>query len=821
MKTKNENFLHIKENFKLEIIDKENRISMFNQIFSLLYNEIVQYDSAGLKDFQLYNNIIPKEINSNNFYPMIKNLEENIKFYINTNHVIIEGITFNNIKHNELILNIKNIFSIINVIIKIIDDVIINSKNNPNKYSSIIYNFAYFAEIPKYNNEIIYNKDVSEIIFEFFQVKKIIIRNFENNLIFNNNNINNSFKNNKINRYNSNNNNTYRNENDKQFFLDLITFFSFFFKTIFPNIIEVDIDLNIYSLLNHFSYNNYFCLPYKINTESIINQAKKYNDIFLANFILLREIYKIENILKINVKIYDSYQIELHYLLSEEINNNENSFELIDNNNNYNKRGKTISKIPFERNLTLKEKFKSELNNILIYFDDMINLSYSNYLTFEMDFNSLDPLLFNFINIIILRIENLENLKLKFFPNNNYNIRKIEFNQNYFNYYSNSNWNIFPNYKENDLYIDFKYFNFKNNNKNNCNVILKDEKIFKYLIKNFNENLWSLTILIERKLKQFEYLSLNLSEYQIGLNDLDNNNSEFITSILIFLLNILKSIQNLSSNENKLNKLELIFNNSNDNFKYILNNIKKKFISYKNLFKLNECKNLNSLLIDIYNVSDLINLDYLPFNNLKELKLFNLNENDFKNLNESIINQYENINLNLLEISLDFDFIFPNENINFFIKSCIKKNLKKFVFEINGNMKFENFIEIIYLFIIKTISENEIILKIFQSNLYECYLNENIEDFMCSLILEELNKKEKNICCNCKYDKKNKNITVYCNILNKKFFNWYYCLIYSFKKKINIVYKNNDTNNYEKIFKNIFYFTGKISQKEIKINIIT
>jgi len=217
----------------------------------------------------------------------------------------------------------------------------------------------------------------------------------------------------------------------------------------------------------------------------------------------------------------------------------------------------------------------------------------------------------------------------------------------------------------------------------------------------------------------------------------------------------------------------------------------------------------------------LINFDYLPFNNLKELKLFNLNENDFKNLNESIINQYENINLNILEISLDFDFIFPNENVNFFIKSCIKKNLKKLVFEINCNMKFENFIEIIYLFIIKTISENEIVLKIFQCNLYESYLNENIKDVMCSLIMEELNKKEKNICCICKYDKKNKNITVFCNILNKKFINWYYCLIYSFKKKINIVHKNNDNNNYKKIFKNIIYFTGKISQKEIKINIIT
>ena len=813
MKTKNENFLHIKENFKLEIIDKENRISMFNQIFSLLYNEIVQYDSAGLKDFQLYNNIITKEINSNNFYPMIKNLEENIKFYINTNHVIIEGITFNNIKHNELILNNKNIFSIINVIIKIIDDVIINSKHNSNEYSTKIFNFAFFAEIPKYNNERIDNKNISEIIFEFFQVKKIIIKNFENNLIYNNNNLN---KNNKINRSSSNrSNNTYHNENDKNFYIDLMTFFSFFFKTLFPNIIEVDIDLNIYSLLEYFSYNNYSCLSYKINTENIIKQAKKYNDIFLVNFILLREIYKIENILKIKIKIYDSYQLELHYLFSEEMNNNEEIFEIIENNNNNNyRKGKSIAKI--ENTLTLKEKFKSEFNNILIYLDDMINLSYSNYLFFEMDFNSLDPLLFYLINIIILRIENLERLKLKFFPNKIYNIKKIEFNQNYYNLYSNSNEN--KNYNENDVYINFKYFNFKEKNNKK---ILKDEKIFKQLIKNFNENLFNLTILIDKKIKQFEFLSLNLSEFQIGLNELNNNNNEFTTSILIFLLNILKCIQNLSSNENKLNKLELIFNNNNNNFKYILNKIRKKFISYKKLFKLNECKNLNSLLIDIYNVSDLINLDYLPFNNLKELKLFNLNENDFKNLNESIINQYENINLSLLEISLDFDFIFPNENLNFFIKSCIKKNLKKFVFEINGNMKFENFIEIIYLFIIKTISENEIILKIFQSNLYECYLNENIEDFMCSLILEELNKKEKNICCNCKYDKKNKNITVYCNILNKKFFNWYYCLIYSFKKKINIVYKNNDTNNYEKIFKNIFYFTGKISQKEIKINIIT
>jgi hypothetical protein len=86
--------------------------------------------------------------------------------------------------------------------------------------------------------------------------------------------------------------------------------------------------------------------------------------------------------------------------------------------------------------------------------------------------------------------------------------------------------------------------------------------------------------------------------------------------------------------------------------------------------------------------------------------------------------------------------------------------------------------------------------------------------------MKELNKKEKNICCNCKYDKKNQNIIVYCNILNKKFINWYYNLIFSFKNKINIVYKNKEI-NYKKIFKNIFYFSGKISQKEIKINLIT
>ena len=813
MKSKNENFLHFKiEKYSIDIIDNDIKNTIFNQIFSLLYGEIFQYDSSRLKDFQINNYLIPKEINSKNFYSIIKNLIENIKFYINTNHVIIEGITFNNIKHNELILNNKNIFSIINVIIKIIDDVIINSKHNSNEYSTKIFNFAFFAEIPKYNNERIDNKNISEIIFEFFQVKKIIIKNFENNLIYNSNNLN---KNNKINRSSSNrSNNTYHNENDKNFYIDLMTFFSFFFKTLFPNIIEVDIDLNIYSLLEYFSYNNYSCLSYKINTENIIKQAKKYNDIFLVNFILLREIYKIENILKIKIKIYDSYQLELHYLFSEEMNNNEEIFEIIENNNNNNyRKGKSIAKI--ENTLTLKEKFKSEFNNILIYLDDMINLSYSNYLFFEMDFNSLDPLLFYLINIIILRIENLERLKLKFFPNEIYNIKKIEFNQNYYNLYSKTNEN--KNYNENDVYINFKYFNFKEKNNKK---ILKDEKIFKQLIKNFNENLFNLTILIDKKIKQFEFLSLNLSEFQIGLNELNNNNNEFTTSILIFLLNILKCIQNLSSNENKLNKLELIFNNNNNNFKYILNKIRKKFISYKKLFKLNECKNLNSLLIDIYNISDLIDFDYLPFNNLKELKLFNLSENDLKNLNESFINQYENINLNLLEISLDFEFIFPNEKVNFFIKSCIKKNLEKFVFEINCNIKFEYFIDIIYLLIIKTISENEIILKIFQCNLYESYLNENIEDFMCSLIMKELNKKEKNICCNCKYDKKTQNIIVYCNILNKKFINWYYNLIFSFKNKINIVYKNKEI-NYKKIFKNIFYFSGKISQKEIKINFIT
>jgi hypothetical protein len=159
-----------------------------------------------------------------------------------------------------------------------------------------------------------------------------------------------------------------------------IMLFSFFFKTLFPNISSIDIDLNIIPINEKFfSYKSNF------NENTINNLAENYKDLFITNYIILNILITKFNVFKGKIKMYDSYLLELQNIFSKEF------FSNIDGNiDNFLSIEKSINN---DGNLNLSfiaEKsvsvfnYAKELNNSIIYFDKMIILNKEhNFLSFD------------------------------------------------------------------------------------------------------------------------------------------------------------------------------------------------------------------------------------------------------------------------------------------------------------------------------------------------------------------------------------------------------------------------------------------------------
>ena len=132
-----------------------------------------------------------------------------------------------------------------------------------------------------------------------------------------------------------------------------------------------------------------------------------------------------------------------------------------------------------------------------------------------INFNSLDPLLFSYINIILTRHTKLANISLKFFEFNKVSSRKILINSYFYNYYSGGKKNpllkIFDHEKGNntvDKTFDNNYKIYYDNlyniteSENREYFLLKDEAILNELFPYFNFNLNSLLTVLEDKIKE-------------------------------------------------------------------------------------------------------------------------------------------------------------------------------------------------------------------------------------------------------------------------------------------------------------------------------
>lgn len=435
---------------------------------------------------------------------------------------------------------------------------------------------------------------------------------------------------------------------DREINLDYILFFYTFFDILFPYFLEVNIDLNIerVNYIYHLDKN-----PYKITETNIINIGKKHENIFIANAFMSKLIAKNEKIQKINLKLYDSYMIEL-------------------------------------RDLT------RNINPDFIYFDNLLFLN--NLFSINCEFNSLDSGLFEKINYLLIKNISLESLTLDLFP------ERLKF-CNFYKILKNAQKSkngankIINEIDRSECETDFIHLygirkNYSEDLSNN--LILSNEKIFKYLFSSFQANMENLLLIIERKIKTLKYLKICINPYPI-LMEYDNYNC----LIACFIMNIFTILNNYKNNIELVN-LEIYAPNFYFDYSVLKkeNNIKEKPDEYsiQNLKLLNLKLNLkmNHLLT---------NFKGFPIEHLNTLSMEDLEIEDFTKFSKFIYSKMEINNDNILyklkELTISLA-VFDNNSKNFeeivnFFKNKKPCNLEKLNFNTKNNINIDGITGII------------------------------------------------------------------------------------------------------------------------------
>ena len=738
------------------------------------------------------------EVSNSHFLKIIKKLIDKIKDDIKDSYLKLEPLNFSS--SDIFNLTYKNIFSLANIIMYIIDN--IQSKG---KLYDLIYNFSFIGQIPKFKdtympNQVLLSKLLKQL--ETVQTVKICLYNEKEEMYLNKNK----------NKRNSNK----LDFNDIDFKMDtkIILLFSLFFKAIFKSVNTATVDLNIPPIDAYFTSN---INPYLINEQQILNLANYYTDIFIGNLILIKSLPNF-SLTNLNLIMYDSYQIELHNILTILLSNFGNEFDF----SKFKPRSKTVNKhiepktnrynsdYMDDTNLLYSSKF----NNNYLYIQHLLASKNNKIFEFVLDFNSLDPLLFNSVNYLLTKYDKLAKLKLIFFPHRNINKRKIYLNNYFYNKYSYIDEQYSNLYSMDDKKIYYQYIDQNENNNINNNYILEEEKLLNELFYSFNNNLRNLSIILEKQITELFELKIDFGTYNnksISLYNYDNYNC----SIICFIFDLFKALQ-VQADNCKINSLTIFYEDFLDEKSFIVETIKKKLPSYRNGFKLNELK-LNYINFNLSNISLFLPFENFPSASLTELILSNLTYNDLNNL-VSALKTDKNIFplLIKLDISLSImveDYSIPLETL---IRECLSQELIYFNITLPFNISIHQFIDILSWIKSNHNDDTNIYIKIVNSQLSprinhhyfkNCVieiLNSNKQYFRKRNLLldfEVLNKKNIKFNIN-KYDVKN--------------LEYYYKIIYCFNKNRNEV----DSRKEQKIFENIFNYIGGFKKYEVEIEVI-
>ena len=744
-----------------------------------------------------------EDMTPSNLYKIIKKLMEKITDEMRENGIKTGPVIFNK-SGNSFNLNFSNILSLSNIIIYIIEN--ISSKG---KTSDIIYDFVYKGKIPPYKDNKMIGQEISKVIKAFDNVETLNICLYTNNK----DNYNFHKKKEKQNKLN-------------YFYMDIkiVFFFGLFYKSFFNRVNTINFDLNIYPIDNCYINN---ANPYLINEENILMNGEEYKDIILCNLILIKTLQKF-NYIPMNFIMYDSYQIELHNILTNVFNNvnNEDNNEIRERkltlsgqkiknyfdvkNNYYNIRKRTISATLEENPLYL---YSPKFNNNYLYFQHLLNFKQNTIFDISFNFNSLDPLLFTSINYVLIHFTCISKLNLGLFPPVKFNKRKTLINNFFYNKYS-SNEHANNTYSTDDTKIYYQYLD-NTNNTNKNNFILKDEKLLNELFTLFNYNLIVLSIILEKKITELLTLSIDFSTYNndsISLCNYDNYNC----SIVCFIFDLFKILQTQKKNC-KIKSLNILYDDFLDEKSYIVETIKRKIPSWNESFKLNELK-INNINFNISNISLILPFENFPSAYLTELIISNLSYNDLNNM----VNAFKN-NKDIFPVLVKLDIslgIFVEDYkppLEILLTECLPNKLSYFFLNIPFNINMKDLIDILYWIKLNKNCETKIEIKILNNDLSRCINKKYFINIVTNLFYENENAKYlkyKNLLLDYK-SRDNKVINFGINKYQIKDLNYYYNIIFCLQK-INDRLKNVENIN---IFQNIFNFRGNFKKYNVDVEI--
>jgi len=493
---------------------------------------------------------------------------------------------------------------------------------------------------------------------------------------------------------------------DQNIIFENILLFYLFYEALLKTCLKINIDMSM-PKLNEF-YSN---IKIKNNLKSLnIDYIfKNINQTFikglLVNYIIMKVIgehFKEREGLLLSLQQYESYIIEIFSLFQNEV-------------------------------LEIKDK---EINNFICTYENCNFLFYSAmyYLSpktgFKLHLNALDPLLFkNIIYTIFIILSNgepIQDVEINLFPKENL-INIIDINKIYLNhlYYNNLIKNNFSDeLKEiNFDFLNHNKYNWKNLDKNDI-IDTSEDKIYDILFEDFNTNLFYLLVLIDKN-------SQTLSEtIKINLPQILLNKKKYIHSVTYFIYNVF----------NYLFKKRLSINMSQ--FKLVTNiQIPDTICRFPRIILQN--LRVNNLKIKIYNISNILDFNSLPYSSCSQISFSNLSYADLNNLITSLKNYISNNESppsTLKHLKIKFgNTLYNNFNIiddmlrNYFLL----KTISYLTFKIKNELSTNEYFELMWK-IINSLScaENtpknlSVNVKLFydekEDQIYYNYLKQNLE----------------------------------------------------------------------------------------------
>ena len=772
-------------------LSQEQQNFYIENIKNQLNNSINDYNSKNLSEqdnilFGFSDESLNSENKNKNLTSTIQEMIENIEEGENYTFFKKQKIELKNMDKGIYNISYIEICAIVNLIIFILKSI------PKKKKEKLYYNFYFKGEIP--NNKLEFNGiSINKIKINMDSIKQlnICISDKKSNIEI---------------------------KNSNEIDLYVIKFFFLFFKNFFRNVLRLNIDLNIYEINNYLNKENN---PYKIKENRIIKLSKYVENIFLANLIIINNLKKFTEVTTIKYILYDSYQIELYQLMinffsknSEQQNNN------IKNNNNSN-------------NINNEKKEEPAFRNKILFFDHIIIKRIKDYFDFKFDINSLDPLLFSYMNLLLHRYTSLMNTTINFFVFDNINIRKTLLNAYNYNLYLKQNEKDIINplllkyYPEkinekfmNDYKIYYNQINRLDEFKNK--LIIRDEEIINELFPYFNYNINMFFFVLLEKFRSdinvINSLSLNFRSINDNIINLQSS-YKYNIAIITFLFNLFNEIEN-NKNLLYLCSLEINLDDISDNGEYIIKDILKKF---RNNLSFNfEKINLTLLKLDIPNITIFLPFQNFPSNNLKHLVLKSLTINDLDNITSALLNNKPIFKkLNTFDISISYMLNDFKKYIKILLKENICPKLMNFNLTIPFSINNNDIIDILSW--IKNAGNKKSIiylLKISNDYLNNHAGNSSFNDAIINFYENiKKNLQKKNLIIIDKKSITNRSFKMNIKMLDIDEINYFLKFIFCFNK----TYEKKGNNNiigekYNKtIYENIFYYMGKFGKKDKEI----